>query len=207
MAEWFKRDQADNKSRPVTEAIMAREVLPLWGNRDIGTITKRDVRELVEGMVDRGVPIMANRVHAYLRRMFKWAAGRDIIEVNPAASVEKPTREVSRDRVLSDDELAAVWRAASGRPGAAIKLLILTAARRDEVFGLRWSEVDLDGAAIRLPAERNKGGAAKVVTLSPAAVELLRELPRQGTLCSGSAARLRLATPRASRGNWMRRRA
>ena len=207
VADWLKRDQANNRSRPITERIMEREVLSLWGERDIGTISKRDVIELVEGVADRGVPVLANRVLAHLKRMFKWAARRDIIETDPAATVDKPSREESRDRVLDDAELAAVWRAASGRFGMAIKLLILTAARRSEIFGLRWSEVDLEGAAINLPAERNKAGEAKAIALSPAAVELLRELPHKVPMCSGAAARRRSATRRSTRGSSIRRRA
>ena len=149
-AEWLRRDQAENRSRDQVERIMRREVLPVLGTRHIGEIRKRDLIALVEAIVDRGSPVMANRVLAHIKRLFRWAAGRDLIEVDPAAHVEKPTPERSRDRVLDDDELVKVWRAAEamGGPfGAGVQMLIATGARREEIFALERSELDLDSAA------------------------------------------------------------
>jgi integrase len=181
VAEWLKRDQADNRSRNEVERIMRREVLPVWGTRPIEDIRKRDIITLIDGIADRGTKIMANRTLAHVKRLFRWAAARDIIESDPSAHVEKPAPETRRDRVLSDDELATIWGAAGtvGFPfGPAVQLLVLTAARREEIFGLSWREVDSDGAAIRLPAERAKSKEGRVIPLSPAALPLLTELPR-----------------------------
>ena len=87
--------------------------------------------------------------------------------------------ETKRERVLTDDELAMVWAAAdqTGYPfGSAVQMLILTGARREEIFGLSWSEVD--GDLIRLPAERSKVKEGRTIPLSPPAFALLHSLPR-----------------------------
>jgi integrase len=179
--EWLKRDQAGNRSRNEVERVMRREVLPIWGARSIEDIRKRDIIALIDGIADRGAPIMANRTLAHVKRLFRWAAARDIIEADRAAHVEKPAPETKRDRVLGDDEIAMIWDAAStmGFPfGPAVRLLVLTAARREEIFGLSWSEVDQGSAAIRLPAERAKTKEGRMIPLSPVALGLLDELPR-----------------------------
>ena len=89
--------------------------------------------------------------------------------------------ERSRDRILSDFELALVWQACEriGYPfGPLFKLLIITGQRREEVGGLRWSEIDFGRQIWTLPKERTKNGREHVVALSPAACDLLARLPR-----------------------------
>ncbi len=177
--EWLKRDQAKNRSRKEVERIMGHDVLPAWGKRSIDEIRKRDVILLIDSIADRGAPIMANRVLAHVKRLLKWAASRDIIENDPAAHVEKVVPETKRERVLSNEELASVWQAAeqTGYPfGSAVQMLILTGARREEIFSLSWSEID--GDVIRLPAERSKANEGRTIPLSPQALDLLDSLPR-----------------------------
>ncbi len=180
LAQWLDRDQAGNRSRAEVERIMRSEVEPALGAREIETIRKRDIIALMDAISDRGAPILANRTLAHLRRMFTWAAGRDIIDANPAQFVEKPGTETRRDRVLTDDELARVWRAAAAMGahpfGVGVRLLILTGARRDEVFSARWAEID--GDRLRLPAERSKNNEGRSIALSHGAVALLETLPR-----------------------------
>src|SRR4029450_12417664 len=91
-------------------------------------------------IADPGATTMARRVMAYVHRLFRWAKSRDLIEANPAADLPKPGRETARDRVLTDSELVAVWNAAVelGWPsGDAVRLLILTGARRAEISELK----------------------------------------------------------------------
>jgi integrase len=136
-------------------------VLPRWRGRLMRDITRRDVLDLLDRVVDTGKPIAANRVFSAIRKMFNWAVARDIIATSPCAGVKPPSAERSRDRVLSDDELRLVWRAADkiGGPfGALVKLLTLTGQRRDEVARARWSEIDLDGRVWTLAPERVKKG-------------------------------------------------
>lgn len=93
----------------------------------------------------------------------EWALERDMIDANPAAGVRVQAPE-SRDRVLTDSELVAIWRAfeADGFPfGQFGKLLLLTAGRRDEVIGLKWSEIDIARREWTLPADRTGMGASR----------------------------------------------
>ena len=94
--------------------------------------------------------------------------------------LECPVSATRRDRVLSDIELAKVWHAADDGPfGRAIRLLILTGARREEIGQLKWSE--LAGDTINLPAERTKNGEPRIIPLSAPALALLNGIPRIGT--------------------------
>jgi integrase len=177
-ADWFKRDQASNRMAGEVKRAIERDIMPAWRDRLISTITRRDAVELIDRVVDRGSPVHARRLHAYLHRMFRWSVGRGIIDANPMTDLPKPGAETKRDRVLSDAELAAVWKSTDmvGWPfGPAIRLLMLTAGRRDEIGGLRWSEVD--GDKIRLERDRTKNGEPHTIPLAPAALEIIEELP------------------------------
>jgi integrase len=179
--EWLKRDQGQNRSLAEVRRTIERDVNPVWGKRLIAGIGRRDALELIDGVADRGAMTMARRLHAHLHRLFRWAVGRGIIEANPMADLPKPGVAVKRDRVLTDAELAAVWKAAekNGWPfGPVVRLLVLTAARRDEIGSLRWAEIH--GDEIRLPSERSKAGEPRIIPLSPAAAELIKTLPRTG---------------------------
>jgi integrase len=179
--EWLQRDQGKNRSRKEVERVMRHDVLPAWGKRSIDEIRKRDVIALIDSIADRGAPVMANRTLAHVKRLLKWSAGRDIIESDPAAHVEKVAPEIKRERVLADDELVLIWQAAEemGYPfGKAVQMLVLTGARREEIFGLTWPETDLQDEVIRLPALRSKSKTSRMIPLSQPALDLLRDQPR-----------------------------
>lgn len=159
------------------------EIKPRWKHRQVKSITRREVITLLDGIVDRGAPYTANRVHAVLRKFFNWCLERDIVDASPIANVKAPAAETTRDRVLSDDEIRLLWNAADalGWPfGPMAKLLLLTGQRREEVAGASWSEFDLEGSkpAWTIPKERAKNNQGHYVPLAPAAVEILKALPR-----------------------------
>ncbi|MGZ8400386.1 MAG: tyrosine-type recombinase/integrase [Methyloceanibacter sp.] len=177
--EWIKRDQADNRSVGVVRGMFVKDVLPSWAHRPIGSIGRRDALAILDAVTDRAAPITANRLHAYLRRMFRWAIGRGLITTNPIEGLPKPSNESKRDRVLTDAELVKVWNAAEemGYPyGPALQLLILTGARLNEIGQLRWSEIGAD--SIELPGERTKNEQPHSIPLSTAAREIIAALPR-----------------------------
>jgi integrase len=179
--DWLKRDQGSNRTAADVRRRLERTAVSAWRDRLIGTITRRDVIEVLDAVADRGATIAARRLHAYLHRLFRWSVGRGIIEANPMADLPKPGEETKRDRVLSDAELGAVWKGADTLDwpfGLAFKLLVLTAGRRSEIGGLRWSEIE--GDEIKLAGERTKNGEPHVIPLAPAAVEIIRELPHIG---------------------------
>ena len=174
-----------NKPRTIegTQQLLNLHVLPRWRRRLIKDITRRDVLDLLDGIVEGGRPVAANRTLTAVRKLFNWAMERDIIASSPCTGVKPPTPEQSRDRVLADAELRNMWRAAGqlGGPYAAlVKLLMLTGQRRDEVARMTWSEVDLDARLWTLPKERSKNGQPHDIPLSEPAVAILRSLPRIG---------------------------
>jgi integrase len=177
--EWMLRDQAGNKTLETVGRTFENNVLPVWADRHIGTIGRRDVLDVIDKVADRGAVIAARRLHSYLHRLFGWALGRGIVEINPLASLPKPGSETKRDRVLTDPELLSVWNAASevGHPyGTAVQLLILTGARREEIGQLQWSEID--GENITLDGSRTKNGEPHVIPLSLPARTIIDALPR-----------------------------
>jgi integrase len=161
------------------ERILKREVTPTWGGQAISSITRRDANLLLDSIADRGAPILANRTLARLSKLFNWAVEREIVTSSPVAGIKK-TRELPRDRALSDLEIALLLRACDelGWPfGPLFKLLLITAQRRDEVATMEWSEVDLAARLWTLPREKSKNGRAHEVQLSDLALELLRSVP------------------------------
>jgi integrase len=160
-----------------------RNVLPKWCSRPIASITRRDVLDLIDSIVARGAEVQANRTLARLRALFNWAIEKDRVAASPVARMKLPTQEQARDRVLSDDELRWLWRACDevGWPfGPLVKLLLLTAQRRDEVGGMEWPEIDLVKRVWTIPRHKAKNDRVHEVQLSEAAIEVLRALPHVG---------------------------
>jgi integrase len=185
------------------ERILDVEVLPRWKDRSVREITRRDVRVLVTPIVDRGSPIMANRVLAVVRRLLNHGVRNDWLDANPASLIDAPGREVARERVLTDDEIRRVWRVLSHQPttaeraapgrkrakgsaedpicplapqmAAAIKIRLLTAQRGGEVTKMRWRDLDLDKGWWTIPGEFAKNGRAHRVPLVADAIAIIKE--------------------------------
>lgn len=177
--KWLKLDQAKNKSVKEVNRVIGVYALPHWRDKPMRDITRRDAAALIDGIALRGAETMARRVHAHLHRLFEWAVGRGIVEANPFAKLPKPGQEIARDRVLDDDELIAVLKAARETPfpfGSAIQLLVYTAARRQEIGELKWSE--LIDYGIHFEGVRTKGGKPHDIPLSAPARAIIDGLPR-----------------------------
>jgi integrase len=194
--EFIKRHVSGLRASRMTEGIIRRELIPAWGERPIAEIGKRDVIALVEAILDRGGakpapgtrrktggPYAARHALSVARKLFDWAVGRDVLALSPCDRVKAAELHGApevRDRVLSDDELRLVWKAAEATPypyGPLVRLLILTGQRRDEIAGARWGEIDLDKGLLTIAAGRMKAKAGHAVPLTPAAVAILRDLP------------------------------
>jgi len=153
------------------------DIKPIAG-KPIALITRADVAAVIDAATVRS-PSAALVLHSHLRTVFAWALSRSLIEVDPSAGVPAPAKPKARDRVLSDEELKALWRAASEMswPWENIfKLLAITGQRREEVAAMRWHELDLDAGEWTIAKERCKNGRAHTVDLHPAAVALLDPL-------------------------------
>lgn len=154
-----------------------------WQDRRIGEVTKRDIIELLDDIVDRGASTSANRTLDALRTLFRWCSDRDMIAISPCQGVRDPSPETVRDRVLTDDELRLVWRAATaqGYPfGDLVKLLVLTGQRRQEVAGMTVDELDFVRRVWIIPAARSKNGEPHEVALSDPVAAILKSLPHIG---------------------------
>jgi integrase len=185
VVELFVERYAKPKTRDwrETERMLIKEVAGRWRGKRLSEITRAQVNAMLDEIVDRGAPIRANRVFAQLRKMCKWAIGRGMIERSPCEGVTPPSPENKRERVLNDVEIKRVWEAAEslGKPfGPIVKLLLLTGARRDEVAGMRWSEINLGARIWTIPKERSKNGVAHEIPLSDTAMTILQSLPRVG---------------------------
>lgn len=174
--KYAKRKQ---KSWRETERVLLRDVNPAIGRKRLDEVTRQDVVRLLDEVAERG-PVMANRTLAYMRRFFNWCIERGYTAQNPCAGIKPFGTNGSRDRILSDSELAEVWRAADRLDGIwppMVKLLIITAQRRSEVAEMRWPEVDLSNRMWTIPAERAKNKRAHEVPLTETAVALLAASP------------------------------
>jgi integrase len=163
------------------------DVKPVLGVRPIVEVTRRDVRELIDGIANRGRRPHAHHVLAYLRPALKWAVEKEIIGANPAVDIADPDKRKrearTRDRYLDDEEVRLFWAACDslGWPfGPMFKLLLLTAQRRDELGQATWPEFNLGEALWTLPRERSKNDKAHLVHLSTLAIEILATLPKIG---------------------------
>ena len=149
-----------------------------WGSLKLTEIRRRDVRELLDDVAQRA-PVMANRTLALVRKVFNFAIEHEWLEMNPCHMVKRVTREKQRDRVLTEEELRAVWKALDAEPpsiAALFRLRLLTAQRGGEVLGAKWDEMDLTSAWWTIPGERSKNGLAHRVPLSPQALRILKDL-------------------------------
>jgi integrase len=178
--EWLKRDQASTKSLHRTTRMVEHDLLPAWRGKLITEIGKPEIVALIDGIVDRGAPVKARRVHAYVSRLLKWCEGRGLISGHPMHGLESPGKETARERVLTDSELIKVWSAASKVRiyGDVVKLLILTGARREEIGALRWDEIK--GDHILLGNGRTKTGKPHIIPLVPATQKILEAIPHLG---------------------------
>src|SRR3546814_930408 len=146
-----------------------------WGARRVQEIARRDIRELIDGIEERGAPVAANRTLAAVRKMFNWAVERDILDASPVAGIQPPGAETSRDRVLSDDEIRWFWKGCEeiGAPfGPLFKLLLVTAQRRGEGRAMTTGQLDLGERLWTIPGKIAKNGQPHVVPPSPQAVAI-----------------------------------
>jgi integrase len=179
----FIQRYVKRKLKPRTQHEMERalryDLLPFLGHRPVASVTRKDIVELIDRIVDRGSHVRANTVLAYCKRFFGWLCERSVLEHSPCDRVRQPTPIVSRDRVLSDDELRWLWNATerAGWPfGPLARLLLLTGQRRDEVTSMTWAEVR--GDLWSIPKTRTKNHNPHDVPLSASAQAVLSALPR-----------------------------
>jgi integrase len=181
--DYFRREGNGLRSTAHRQSALRRLVYPSLGGRPIGDIRRSDIIRLLDQVEDDSGPTAADNALAVIGRVMNWYASRSDDFRSPIVRGMARTKpkERARDRILTDEELRAVWRQAeaNGVFGAFIRFSLLTAARRSEASGMAWTE--LDGADWMLPAARNKTKVDLVRPLSKAALAVLGELGGPGT--------------------------
>lgn len=187
LAERYLAQHASTKKKPRSASqdtrLLERFILPVLGRQKVKNVDRADVTKLHHSL--RDTPYQANRVMALLSKMFnlaeRWGLRPDAS--NPCRHVEK-YKEAKRERFLSPEELARLGAALAeleqeglelSSTITAVRLLILTGCRREEILGLQWEHVDLERACLRLPDSKT---GAKTVYLNQPAMEALAQTPR-----------------------------
>jgi integrase len=175
MKDYLETRQRDMKPRSLAES--KRHLEKHWAplhKLAIAGIVRPTVATRLRELVKQSGPVAADRARSTLSAMFAWAIGEGICEANPVTGTNKASDDEERERALTDAELVKVWRAApDNHYGAIVKLLILTGQRRNEIAGLRWSEIDRKAKTLTLPGERTKNNRPHVVPLSDPAIEII----------------------------------
>jgi integrase len=182
IGEWSALHLAHRRERYRTEAVRAiKYAFSDLLKRPASRITKAEAVNALDRLVRKGRAAMAGRTLAYGRAAFRWAQRRGKVPGNPFEGLPISAGASARDRVLSDDELAEVWAATAtlGYPwGPFFRLAMLTLQRREEVAGMRWSEIDFDRRLWTIPGIRMKNGKPHDVHLTEPAIAILQDLPR-----------------------------
>jgi integrase len=176
---------SQNRSGGEIARLLRREIGKVWTGKSIHEINKRDVIEVISAIEQRGAPFAANKSLKSIKTFLRWCVGRAVLDQSPAEGVPLPAKEVARDRVLDDQELAQVILAArkiGGLYGGIVELLALTGQRREEVARLRWEELALEQRIWTIPKSRTKNAKAHVVHLSDQALAVLKRADQKGAL-------------------------
>jgi integrase len=177
------------------ERTFAKYVRPRIGEKAIYELRRGDIVKMLDEVEDENGPVMADRVLAYTRKAFNWQASRDDAFVPPIVRGMARTMpaERARQRTLDDDELRDVWSAldvaaAPACYAAYVRVLLLTAQRRDEVARMSWKEIK--GGIWIIPKERYKTNIENVVPMTDAAMALLGKPQKRGYVFSSAGGKL-----------------
>lgn len=161
------------------ERHLKRQWKPLH-DRDVRTLTRADLVKVIDGIAETSGTTAADRAKASISTFLGWCMEGEHIIANPVGGIAKRSQASSRERVLTEAELVAIWKSCQDDDyGNIVRLLILTGQRREELGSLAWSEVGFDKREIRLPGERTKNKRAHTVPLSDAAAALLLAIPQR----------------------------
>lgn len=188
---WKRSDRA--------KSLLERHAVPMLKHLAIRDIDRQDIARIYDRLGN--TPSVAHQLHATLRKLFRWAVSRGDLDRSPLECVEGPPAVRARDRYLTDEELAWLWRACdtlSPLFAALVRLLMLTGQRRGEVAGLSWQELDRCRVIWVLPAHRTKNDREHAIPLCTQCIEIFdglaksEEWPRRGFIFSRDASGERL---------------
>jgi integrase len=175
-----KRDRMRQSTLRSAQMYLTDHWSPL-ADYSLASVTRADLAACLQDMSKERGPVTASRARANLAALFSWATREGLYDgPNPVATTNDPAAGVRpRERVLSEAELATIWRACEDDAfGRIVRLLMLTGARRAEIGDLKWSEIDLDRGTMIIAGERTKNRRTLTLTLPPMALDILRSVPR-----------------------------
>jgi integrase len=176
---------AQNRSGDEVERVFAKDFLPSLKDRPLAEVTRGEISKLISKIYDRNAPYAANRSCSFIKTFFRWSLGQGFIHGDPTSGLQKPFKgEASRERVLTPVELKLLW-AEFGELGypfsQAMKILLLTAQRRDEVGNMRWSAIDLENGIWSIDKQFTKNKQPHVVPLRQTVVDMLTAQKKDAT--------------------------
>jgi integrase len=180
--EFIQRHLKGKRKAAVVEREIRAELMPAWGETPIAKIAQRDVVDLLETVKDRGISgAYARNIWTHTKSIFDRAISRGLLESSPTDRIKPKTilgEKRIRERVLSDDELRAIWQAAADNypMGSLTQWIMLTGCRLSEGLGATWEE--FDDKVWTIPAERFKMAAIHSIPLTDAMKDFLSRLPR-----------------------------
>jgi integrase len=183
--EYLAQEGGKLRTTDERKAVLERLVFPALGNRQIEDISRTDIIRLLDRIVGENGAPMADHTLAFLRRAVNWYASRSDTFRSPiiAGMTRTSPTQRRRQRILSDIELRALWKAAEASQDVFshfVRFLLLTAARRTEAADMPRSELSETGDQWIIVAERDKTGLATLIPLSPAAQSVLNTMARIG---------------------------
>ncbi len=187
--EYFERMILGRWKYPnIVRSRIENDIKPQIGKMKAEDVRPRDIDTMIQTVVKRGAPTIANDVLRWAKRIFDFGIKRHVVEHNPASAFDLADaggKEDARDRWLTREEIIKLFQAMRDKAGTftienlyAVRLLLLLAVRKEELIAAQWREFDLDAAMWHLPEERTKTSAAIDIPLPATAVETLRELQR-----------------------------
>lgn len=182
IADWSALHLAHKRPRYAAEAVRAiKHAFAKHLKRPAARLSKAEAVNVLDDLVKAGSAAMAGRTLAYARACYTWAEKRGKVPGNPFSGVPIAAATEARERVLSAEEVGRIWTAAKGMGepwGPFFRVLLLSLLRREEVAGMRWSELSADLATWTIPGARMKRGQAHVIALPEPAREALRAVKR-----------------------------
>jgi integrase len=178
--KWF-RDHVIRgrlRSRYEIRRQLDRYILPIWGAKPFLEIRRRNVAELLDSIAEQNGPAQADACLANIRLIMQWHQKRDDDYTSPIVKGMNRAKPQARERILNDNEIRRLWAACdeSGSYGAMVKLLLLTAQRREKVATMRWDDIVGDQWIIRSEErEKNNAGTLKLPLL---ALEIIKAQPK-----------------------------
>ena len=177
--DFFRREGKNIRTIAARRAAFERLIFPTLGRRQIGDISRRDISRLLDKIEDERGPVMADKTLTFLSRLFNWHAARTEFRSPIVRGMARTkTSERARSRILTDDEIRAVWSATEKHPGpfaSLVRFILLTGTRRNEAA--RMTRTELTGSDWLIPAARNKSKKDFLVPLSKAAIAVLDDVP------------------------------